>query len=142
MTALSLPHPPAEAPCSTSEATLRVLIVDDELIIRDAAAAMLRAGGYVVDCAENGKRGLELFNAAGGAYDVIILDLIMPVLNGYETFEQIKQLGAAPRVLIASGYSLDNQGAPMLEDGAAGFLPKPFRRDTLIAAVAAVHSRV
>ena len=124
-----------DTPITPMFASGRVLIIDDELIIRDAAAAMLRAEGFVVDCAENGQRGLALFKNAPESYDLVILDLIMPVLNGFETFQQLKVLGVANRVIISSGYSLDNQVTLIMDEGAAAFLPKPFRRDKLLEIV-------
>ncbi|MPZ99644.1 MAG: PAS domain S-box protein [Dehalococcoidia bacterium] len=108
----------------------RVLIVDDEPLIREIAEQTLIGAGFEVLVATGGEEAMRL--AAAHPLDAAVIDVNMPAPNGWATLEQL--LGQAPslKVLMASGYSSEEEAAAR---GAAGFLPKPYTPQRLLAAL-------
>ncbi|UCE08611.1 MAG: response regulator, partial [bacterium] len=106
--------------------TETILFVDDEDMIIDVGQQMLKALGYKVLIARNGKEALEVYKKNQDKIDMIILDMIMPDMSGGETYDRIKEINPNITVLLSSGYSIDSQAAEILEKGCNGFLQKPF----------------
>ncbi len=104
-----------------------ILLVDDEYEFRDVGEAMLRELGYTVITAVNGREACEIFSDGKDAIDLVILDMIMPLMNGGETFNRLKSTKPAIKVLLSSGYSADSEAADILARGCDGFIQKPFR---------------
>lgn len=104
-----------------------ILLIDDEELMRLSAAAMLESIGYTVIQAENGKHGLEIFEKQSGKIDLVILDMIMPVMGGRETFGKIKGIDPHIPVIISSGFTKEEEMISLKEQGISGFLQKPFR---------------
>ncbi|WP_146157423.1 PAS domain S-box protein [Enhygromyxa salina] len=113
-----------------------ILIVDDEEMVLVFAAKFLQGLGYVITTCSDGAAAVALFERRTQDFDLVILDLIMPKLNGLDTFIRLKQLCPDVRVLVTSGYSCDHTVETMLQQGAFGFLPKPFLLEQLAAEVA------
>ena len=113
----------------------RILLVDDEEIVRNFASKALRSLGYEVTVREDGADGFETFEADPDAFDLVILDLNMPRLDGLGAFRKISDLKPSTRVLLASGYGLQETVDAFLEEGGAGLLRKPFHLAALAAAV-------
>jgi PAS domain S-box-containing protein len=112
----------------------RLLIVDDEPLIRDVAAQTLRRFGYGVQTAGSGEEALAAFGSGNGV-DLVLLDLSMPGMGGRKCLEAILGINPAAKVLIASGYALGDHTPNPVETGAAGFISKPFQMDELLAKV-------
>ncbi|MGD0822048.1 MAG: PAS domain S-box protein [Desulfomonilia bacterium] len=108
-----------------------VLLVDDEEMILDVASAMIEGLGYRVIKAKGGKAGLEEFSARHTEIDLVVLDMVMPDLAGKEVFVRMKEIYPEVRVLLSSGYSLDDQAKEILESGCRGFIQKPFNLPVL-----------
>ena len=106
--------------------TGRILVIEDEEIVRTVIQRSLEHLGYVVDVAEGGREGIALFETKKGAYDLVILDMMMPDMPGDSVFFRLKELRDDVPVLIASGYSSDSRTRTLLESGARGFIQKPF----------------
>jgi len=119
-------------PVPTGKGT--VLVVDDEELIRNLAAAALQGRGYRVLQAGDGQQALETYAAQKGAIDLVILDLTMPVLSGHEAFRQLLSLNPAVRVLFVSGYAVE-QLSDLEKQSMAGFVKKPYRPNELLQAV-------
>ncbi len=115
--------PPAEAPRQGSGT---ILLVDDEPVILDVVAAMLQNLGYTVLTADSGQAALDLYRAHRGQVVLVILDMVMPGMNGGETFDRLKAIDPAVRVLLCSGYSIDGRASQILARGCNGFVQKPF----------------
>jgi DNA-binding NarL/FixJ family response regulator len=117
---------------------LRVLIADDQALIRAGLSALLRAAGLdVVGEAENGAQAVEL--AASLRPDVIVMDIRMPVLDGLDATERILAASAEPpRILVLTTFDLDEYVYRALSAGAAGFLLKETPPAAIVAAVQAV----
>ena len=118
----------------------RILVVDDEAINRRVLARALETQGYVVATAEDGRRALALLRSERPpAFDVVLLDILMPELDGYETLGQIKgdaTLRHLPVIMISAVDELDSV-IRCIEMGATDYLPKPFNAALLQARLAA-----
>lgn len=103
-----------------------ILIVDDEEIIRTTGMLMLEQLGYGVMMAENGQAAIQLYKDNMTAIDLVILDVIMPVMDGKETFRLLRGLNPDVPIIVSSGFAKDFSMSDMLQDGHSGFLMKPF----------------
>lgn len=104
-----------------------ILIIDDEELIRITASGLLESLGYKVLQAENGVEGIEVFTRNQSEIDLIILDMIMPIMGGRETFSKIREINQSIPILIASGFAKEADLIALKSQGIAGFLQKPFR---------------
>ena len=130
---------PAE-PAVEREDGGRILVVDDEPAIRDLTSDILTELGYEVELAASGPEALERYAAEPGKFEIVILDIIMPGMNGLETFRRLREIDPNARVLLSSGYSPEGTASEALKNGAIGFVQKPYRVGDLSRAVrAAIH---
>jgi len=116
-----------------------VLVVDDEPFVRDAAAAMIRSLGGRVLLAEGGAAAVELFHAQATEIDVVLLDLIMPGMDGERCFRELRAIDPAARIVLCSGHDVDGRAQRVLDAGAAALLRKPYTIADLAAAFAAAR---
>ena len=93
---------------------------------RSAVVAMLAKIGMEVVTAENGNAAVERFRETPGEIDLVILDLIMPGIDGIDTFHLLREMDPYIKVIIASGYRKDERVAMFLQDRHTGFIKKPF----------------
>ncbi len=103
-----------------------VLLVDDETMILEVGRAMLEQLGYRVLTAQGGMAALTVMKEQGAGIDLIILDLVMPGMDGSQTLEQIRAAGCTTPVIFSSGYALDFQMERLVAGDSDGFLQKPF----------------
>ena len=111
----------------------RVLVIDDEPKIADFVSRALAANGLVVDTANDGAQGLEM--ARSGRYDLVVLDLMMPGVNGLGVLRGTIEARPQQRVLVLSALSDVDSKVRCLELGAADYLTKPFALAELVARV-------
>ncbi len=128
----SAPEPLPAAPSRDGKET--ILVVDDEEMIRQLAAATLQSRGYSVLQAEDGQQAINLYSREGDRIDLVLLDLTMPVLSGHEAFRHLLDLNPRVRVLFASGYAVE-QLSDLEKELMAGFVNKPYRPNDLVLAV-------
>lgn len=115
----------------------KILIVDDVLVLRQAIEQVLVGEGYTVVTAPDGRAALDLFKDEGA--DLILSDIRMPNMTGIELLQEAKKIKEVP-VILMTGFA-DSCDAPTAYSiGVAGFLPKPFQRDEMIALVQSVLS--
>jgi PAS domain S-box-containing protein len=136
--ATRLPQQRQPAPEAAVPGRGRVLLVDDESIVRGVGEQMLRSLGYEVVTFPDGDSAVAYYRENWQQVDLILLDMIMPKYGGPETFRLLRQINPEVSVLLVSGYSLDSEAQTVLEQGACGFIQKPFRRVELSQRVAAV----
>jgi PAS domain S-box-containing protein len=117
---------------------MRVLVVDDEEALRAMIPRMLRSERYEGLTASNGAEAVELYAKRAREIDLVILDMMMPGLTASDTFRALRAIRADVRVLLSSGYSIDGEARGLLEQGAMGFLQKPFLIAELEAAIARI----
>jgi PAS domain S-box-containing protein len=119
-----------------------ILIVDDEDSIRKTAARMLADLGYEVVTARNGREALQLYNACCDEIDLIILDMVMPIMNGRETLEELRKINSEARVLMSSGFNPGAQHDGVQNISSGNLVQKPYRKQDLARKVAAALSRL
>jgi len=119
----------------------RILVIDDEEVIRSLAHNMLIHMGYEVLLAQDGPEGIEIFQRNAPNIDLVVLDMVMPKLGGEEVLRAIKGIDPAAKVLISSGYSFGVRVDGLMAQGAAGFLQKPFTSAELSQHVAKAMGR-
>jgi nitrogen-specific signal transduction histidine kinase/CheY-like chemotaxis protein len=108
-----------------------VLLVDDEEMIRDVAASMLEKIGYRVIVSSSGEEAVDVVTGSGESIQIVVLDMIMPGMDGGETFDRIRALQPRIPVLLSSGYTIDGQATEILNRGCNGFIQKPFNLSEL-----------
>ncbi|HEY1904600.1 MAG TPA: response regulator transcription factor [Myxococcaceae bacterium] len=117
----------------------RVLVVEDDLSILTGVSMNLRFEGYEVLQAQDGERGLEM--AVTDAPDLIVLDVMMPRLNGYEVLKELRSRGVRTPVLVLSAKGMERDKVLGLDLGADDYVVKPFGVAELMARVKAVLRR-
>ena len=108
-----------------------VLIVDDEEAVRATAAQMIAYFGFEVRQAGSGQEALDLLRSHPAAFDLVLLDLTMPGMDGYATFTALRQLRPDQRIVIFSGYSAHDARQRFAGQNLNGFLQKPFSANSL-----------
>jgi two-component system cell cycle sensor histidine kinase/response regulator CckA len=121
-----------------TKGTGNILLVEDEEFIRITAKSMLEDMGYTVILAENGKAGVDLFKKELKNIDLIILDMVMPVMNGREVFEMMKDMDENVKVIISSGFLKPADVSEIRRIGLSGFIRKPYFKEELSRVVADV----
>ena len=110
----------------------RILVIDDEAVLRGLLRDMLSACGYVADVAEDGAAGLARFQTQ--RYDAVITDLVMPGMNGFEVAAALRTLDPAVRIILLTGSAPSLTSAQARESGVT-LLHKPIALRDLKAAV-------
>ena len=103
-----------------------ILIVDDENFVIKLTENMLKKLGYKVYTAESGKKTVEIYKKKKNDIDLVLLDMIMPDMDGKQTFAELKKIDPDVRVLLSSGYSKNDKAEKIIKEGALGFVQKPY----------------
>ena len=103
-----------------------ILLVDDEPMVLDVSLQLLKALGYTVLEAKGGREAVEIYQKNKDNIDMVVLDMIMPVVGGGETYDRMKEINPDIKVLLSSGYSIDGEAREILDRGCDGFIQKPF----------------
>jgi DNA-binding NtrC family response regulator len=106
--------------------------VDDELIVRQAATAVLESFGFVVETAENGDRALELMQRSGASLDAVVLDMSMPGRSVRDTYAGIRALRPSLPVVLTSGFTELDVIDELVKQRSTVFVQKPFSAQELI----------
>ncbi len=118
--------------------TERILVVDDEAMVRNVGARILRQFGYETFEAGSGREALEILDREGNTFGAILLDIIMPEMEGPEFFTKMRQRGVTAPVLLCSAYKVGGAVDDLLDQGASGFVQKPYRLQELLPALRTV----
>ncbi len=119
---------------------LSILLVDDKDIICNVGCMMLEKLGHTVTLCTNGKEAVDLYKQKRHAIDLVILDMVMPVMNGHDAFQAMKKIDPNVKALLSSGYSLNGEAQKILDQGVMGFVQKPFNLKDLEDALDRVMS--
>ncbi len=103
-----------------------ILLVDDEEMILKVGGELLEHLGYRVLIADGGDSAIDAYRAEGNQIDLVVLDMVMPGLGGGETFDTLLEMDNDVRVILSSGYSMNDQAQGILNRGCRGFIKKPF----------------
>ena len=103
-----------------------ILVVDDERFMVDAVQEMLSWLGYTVSVCLNGNEAVEIFKEQSNMIDLVILDMMMPGINGRECFNRMKEIDKDVKALLSTGYRIDEERQDILNEGFSGIIQKPF----------------
>lgn len=123
------------APAAAVRGSGTILVVDDELVIRTTASQILQELGYDVLLASDGEEAVARYADHADEISLVLLDVIMPKMNGRECFRAIRTIDPDARVLISSGFAQDATLREMRKEGTVGFVKKPYREVELSQAV-------
>jgi len=110
-----------------------ILVVDDEEIMRDVLSDLLESESYSVDLAENGALALEKIR--DNEYGVVLIDLMMPDVDGFQVLRELQKMEKAPAAVILTAYASIDKAVQSTKLGAFDFLAKPFKNDELLLVV-------
>jgi two-component system response regulator CpxR len=128
-------HEPKTTPGSSD---LSLLLIDDDVELCELMQEFLAARGITVDAVHDGRRGLA--QAFGGSYDLLLLDVMLPGLDGFEVLQQVRRRSHVPIIMLTARTAKADRVAG-LDAGADDYLPKPFDPDELVARIRAVLRR-
>jgi len=119
-----------------------IMVVDDEEMSLILVKQLLTSVGYQVTTAQSGFECLDLFRRRPFAYELVLLDLTMPFMDGEETFERLKEIRADVHVMLCTGFIQSERLERLMTAGLAGFLRKPFAPDEIAGQVKAIMESV
>ncbi len=109
------------------------MIADDDRVVRYVVGQMLGRLGYQVSTAEDGFKARQLFEGSPDAFDLVIIDLTMPGMNGTELISHLRELRPGQRILVTTGHTDNEQVQELLRAGEIDILTKPFNFEDLQA---------
>jgi len=112
-----------------------VLLVDDEESLRNIGSALLKAMGFSVITAANGRKALDIYRARGAEIHMILLDLIMPEMGGIDTYYEFRKMSADVPIVICSGYGVEGIADNINADKYFGTIQKPYKPEHLRSAM-------
>ncbi len=115
-----------KSPAETSPGKEMVLLVDDEDTIIDVIGMALKMIGYKVLIAKKGEEAIEIYRQHKEGIALVILDMLLPGMDGGKTFDLLKAINPQVKVLLSSGYSYNEEAAQIIARGCSGFIQKPF----------------
>jgi PAS domain S-box-containing protein len=120
---------------ASSDRRATILLIDDEEMVRELGREILEAYNYSVIVAAHGREGVRIFREHRDNIDLVILDMIMPEKGGRQVFREIRAMKPGVRIVLCSGYGQEQSFDELLDDGAVGFLQKPFQHSELVVKV-------
>ena len=124
----------AEVPAAPPRPRSRVLIVDDEPVVRRALQRILERDGHRVTLAERGQEAIDLYAARWRDLDVVVLDITMPDIDGREVLRRMREVNPDVRAVLSSGYTVESD--PSLSIAGTWVLEKPYTPDQVRVAIA------
>ena len=124
-----------EAPKDLISGHGTILVIDDEPFVRDVAGDSLTSCGYEVITAHDGMSGISMYRERRESIDAVLLDISMPYMSGLEVLGKLKEINESVVVILSSGYSDDPRVSAGLEQGAAGFIRKPYTAGELSSCI-------
>lgn len=118
---------------------MRILIVEDEIHLAEALTQILKKHNYTVDSVDDGELGLD--NALSNIYDLIILDIMLPKMDGISILKEIRKEGLSTPVILLTAKGELSDKVIGLDSGADDYLPKPFATEELLARIRAMARR-
>jgi CheY-like chemotaxis protein len=115
----------------THKKTATILFVDDEGRICDASVIMVEKLGYSVSVCRDGKEAVEYYRKKWQVIDLVIVDMVMPVMDGKQAFVAMRKINPDIIALVSSGYSIDGEAQKIIKEGAKGFIQKPYSKREL-----------
>jgi CheY-like chemotaxis protein len=104
---------------------IRVLLVDDDPDIRESYSTALAEFGFKIETAASGNGALEVYRSRQPYFDIVILDMMMPGMNGRDTYLELKKINPEIRALLLTGYSIEKEAQELLRSGIRDIVEKP-----------------
>ncbi|MBQ7957291.1 MAG: response regulator transcription factor [Clostridia bacterium] len=120
----------------------KVLVAEDEASIREFIVINLKRSGYEVSQADNGRAALEIYEAADGDFDVVLLDIMMPEMDGLEVCKKLRSMSQTVGIIMLTAKTQEIDRVTGLLVGADDYVTKPFSPSELMARVDAIYRRV
>lgn len=120
----------------------RILVCEDEDAIRDFVVINLKRAGYSVTDVDCGEKALDVFKAEGGNFDVVLLDIMMPGIDGFTVCKRLREMSSTIGIIMLSAKTQEMDKVSGLMLGADDYITKPFSPSELTARVDAIHRRV
>ena len=114
-----------------ADETGTILLVDDEAIVIGVGKQMLEKLGFSVLTATSGQEAVDVFKINKDRIDLVVMDMIMPGMGAGDTYDELRVLDPEIKVLLSSGYGVDEQTNEVLQRGCNGFIQKPFNMQLL-----------
>lgn len=111
----------------------KVLIVDDDAELRSTLSEILKGAGYHIDEASSGKEAIE--RMASKDFDIALLDLMMPKMNGIETLTELKKITPKTKVIMITAFATVENAVDAIKKGASDYISKPFRIEELLTTI-------
>jgi len=110
----------------------KVLVIDDEQVVGRMLEDMLRLNGYNVVSYNDPVKAVEYYRQSHAGIDLVILDMVMPRMNGRELFIALKGINPRIKALLSSGYGMDGEAQRILDEGVMGFVQKPYEMNEIL----------
>ncbi len=117
---------------------ITVLAADDDPSILDIIARMLKREDIRMLAATSGKEAVDIYRTAAEPIDLVLLDMIMPEMGGFEAFNRIREINPHSKFILSSGYTISEEVVALLASGGVGFLQKPYEKDQLMGKIRSV----
>ena len=128
-------EPSTKATEDVEHLNARVLVIDDESMVREFAKSVLERIGLEVVTAIDGVEGIEIFSKAEQPFDLVLLDMVMPRMGGEETYGALRKLNSSIKIILSSGYGEQETTHHFDGKGLSGFIQKPYRPNELTSMV-------
>ena len=118
-----------------------ILIVDDEEMVLDVGGRVLKKLGYTVLESNNGCHAVDLYEKVQDKINLVVLDIVMPDMGGGDVYDRLKEINPDVKVLLSSGYSIDDQAREIMERGCDDFIQKPFSLKSMSEKISDILSK-
>ena len=126
---------PARTDSAAGRGPPRILVIDDEPLVRNVVSVALRQQGYDVVSAADGQEAVDALRRLDGLVDLAIIDMVMPGMDGHECFLALREINPSLRAVLSTGWASEGTLQKVLESGMLGLIQKPYQADQLVAAV-------
>jgi two-component system phosphate regulon sensor histidine kinase PhoR len=113
------------------EQSVTILVIDDEQVMREGCSRILSKDGWTAITVENGRQGLDEIRDRSERIDVVLLDLMMPGINGMTVLDEVRLMAPSLPIIVITGYATVESAVEAMKKGAYDFIPKPFTPDQL-----------
>ncbi|WP_295801384.1 PAS domain S-box protein [uncultured Microbulbifer sp.] len=131
-------HRQQKAPTEITERPVRMMIVDDEAIVRSYSKTLFEMHGHQVDTFASAQEAIEYYRGNHQVIDLVLLDMIMPQMDGQQLFVELKRINPDIKALLATGYSVESKVQDIVADGILDCVKKPFTYDQLQRKISAL----
>jgi CheY-like chemotaxis protein len=131
-------EPQQQSTVTSLRGTETLLIIEDEVLLKELLTAMLSAKGYTVFSAADGEEGVSLYSQHGEDIDLVISDFGLPKFDGFEVLKRLKRINPEVKFVLATGFIEPEQRSQMFGNGAKDIIQKPYTPESVMKAIRGV----